>query len=74
MSRPGASSVDLDGGPQYLTFADEPPQLPTDLFDLARQVLERVCGDSSQWRDEWDAAGDLDDATTGLEEVRAALG
>lgn len=74
VSRPGAPSVDLSDGPQYLTFADEFPGLPDDLFDLARQAIERVCGESSQWRDEWDAVGDLDDATVGLDGVRAALG
>lgn len=71
-ARSGQGSSYSDGTERFA--ADFIP-LPsgTDLA-LARQALDRVIGEQSEWRELWEEAGNLDAALAAIAEVRAALG
>ena len=44
-----------------------------ELTALALQAVDRVLAEDSEWRELWDEAGSLDEATGALEPVRSAL-
>ena len=62
---------DLDG-PEFLQTGDLPP-LPDDLVELAREALDRVAADDSEWRELWEESEALDEAMAVLDEVRSTL-
>jgi hypothetical protein len=69
---PGGPPIDSPYGPDFLAEGGH-IDLPPDAPDLARQALDRVVGDESEWRDLWDDAGQLDEAVAALAPIRAAL-
>jgi Domain of unknown function (DUF4259) len=69
---PGGPPIDSPYGPDFLAEGGH-IDLPSTVRQLARQALERVVGDDSEWRDLWDDAGQLDEAVAALDPIRAAL-
>jgi hypothetical protein len=69
---PGMPMDDDEDGPEFLQTGDLPP-LPDDLVELAREALDRVTADESEWGELWDEAETLDEAVAALDEVRTGL-
>lgn len=70
-STPGMPMDDQDG-PEFLQRGDSLP-LPDDLVELAREALDRVAADDSEWRELWEESDALDEAVAVLDEVRTGL-
>lgn len=62
------SGFDLD-----LFGDDESAHVPDDLPGLARQALNRVVGDGSEWVENWEEDGELEEALAELEPIREIL-
>ena len=70
---PGMPVDDDADGPEFLLTGDLNP-LPEDLAGLARQALDRVAAEDSEWREAWEESDALDEAVAALDEVRSGLG
>jgi hypothetical protein len=71
-SRPGGTPIEVSYGPEFLAL-DQPLDLPDDLADLARQALDRVRAEDSEWRELWDDSEDTDDALANLRSLQESL-
>ncbi len=69
---PGMPMDDDQDGPEFLQTGDLPP-LPDDLVELAREALDRVAADDSEWRELWEESDALGEAVAVLDEVRTGL-
>ena len=69
----GMPMDDDTDGPEFLTTGDL-TALPDDLAELARQALDRVAAEDSEWREAWEESDALDEAVATLDEVRSGLG
>lgn len=70
--RPGGPTLDPVYSPDCLRDGG-PLDLPTDLLGLSLRALDRVVGEDSHWRELWEEADLLDEATATLASIRAAL-
>lgn len=71
-SQRGGPPIVSTYAPDFLTEGgriDIPAKIPA----LALRALDRIVADDSEWRDLWDEADRLDEATAVLDPIRAAL-
>lgn len=66
--------VDDNYGPSTLaTLRDAGLEIPAQLREKALVALDRVTGENSEWRDLWEDAGSLDEASAPLTHIRTVL-
>ncbi|HLL67238.1 MAG TPA: DUF4259 domain-containing protein [Micromonosporaceae bacterium] len=71
-SRPGGTPIEVSYGPEFLAL-DQPLDLPDDLVELARQALDRVRAEDSEWRELWEDSTESDDALANLRTLQESL-